>query len=367
MSLIKSYQTQKFEELLVRKGNAEMRIKLGVRSTKVLQILVGVLMRCWVFAGLTILACILVYWTYGKLFAFLLLCLAIIGIFYHIEDNLLFHPDMPAHSRIFVPVPSMFGMPYESVNVRSSDGTLIHLFFIRQPGPLAIRVPTVLFLHGNAGNMGHRLQNVLGLYQNLQCNVLMLEYRGYGLSQGNPTEAGLCMDAKIALGYLASRSDINHKEIIVFGRSLGGAVAIDLASQLEYAQKIWCLILENTFTSIPEMAKVLIGWRLLHYLPLFVYKNKFLSLNKIGHVTVPTLFVSGLADNLVPPRMMSELHQKCGSNNKQLLQFEVGTHNETWTSPGYYHSLATFLRDARVRRGIDPPSSPPPPSFNESV
>jgi len=148
-----------------------------------------------------------------------------------------------------------------------------------------------------------RLQNALGLYQYLQCNVLMLEYRGYGLSQGSPSEEGLYMDARTALDFLSLRHDVNHKEIIVFGRSLGnvfmyipfglwllfwritfyanyraycagGAVAIDIAAQPEYASRIWCLIVENTFTGIPDMAKVLIGWRVLHYLPLCFYKNK---------------------------------------------------------------------------------------------
>lgn len=90
-----------------------------------------------------------------------------------------------------------------------------------QPGECAANAPTVLFLHGNAGNIGHRLLNVVGLYQSLHCNIVMLEYRGYGLSQGTPSEEGLYMDARAALDYIASRKDFNHKEIIIFGRSLG--------------------------------------------------------------------------------------------------------------------------------------------------
>jgi len=74
----------------------------------------------------------------------------------------------------------------------------------------------------------------------------------------------------------------------------------------------------------------------------------------MAHLAVPTVFVSGLADTLVPPCMMVELHQRCGSQHKQLVQFDSGTHNETWTSPGYYHTLATFLQDARIRHAITP-------------
>lgn len=115
------------------------------------------------------------------------------------------------------------------------------------------------------------------------------------------------------------------------------------------------------------MAKVLLGWRLLHYLPLVCYKNQvcisskvhwffifiaqfclqFLSLYKVTQLRIPTLFISGMADTLVPPRMMSELHNRCGSERKQLLQLPLGTHNETWTLQGYYHSLAMFLQNCR--------------------
>lgn len=329
-------------------GSPGKGVNLGARK-RIFQFIAGILMRCWALAGAAVLSCLLLYWVYGGLLAFLLLCFAMTGILYHTEDNLLYHPEMPAHSRVFVPDPSFFGLPYENVFVRSADGTLLHLFFIRQPGDQATVAPTILFLHGNAGNMGHRLQNALGLYQHLHCNILMLEYRGYGLSHGSPSEEGLYMDARTALDFLLLRHDVNHKEIIVFGRSLGGAVAVDVAARPEYASRIWCLILENTFTSIPDMAKVLIGWRVLQYLPLCFYKNKFLSVWKMAHLAVPTVFVSGLADMLVPPSMMTELHELCGSQHKQLVQFDSGTHNETWTSPGYYHSLATFLQDTRVR------------------
>lgn len=108
--------------------------------------------------------------------------------------------------------------------------------------------------------------------------------------------------------------------------------------------------MENSFTSIPDMARILLGWRILRRLPLFCYKSKFLSKLKIAQVKVPTLFISGLSDTLVPPRMMKELHQLCSSSHKKLLEFPTGTHNETWNCQGYYHGLDTFIRDARLRR-----------------
>lgn len=95
------------------------------------------------------------------------------------------------------------------------------MYFIHQPKERQGNSPTMIFFHGNAGNMGHRLQNCVGLYHSLHCNILLVEYRGYGLSEGIPSEEGLYLDAKASIDYLFTRNDINLLEIIVFGRSLG--------------------------------------------------------------------------------------------------------------------------------------------------
>ncbi|XP_015436916.1 PREDICTED: alpha/beta hydrolase domain-containing protein 13 isoform X2 [Dufourea novaeangliae] len=314
-------------------------------------------MKCWAFCGTYILACFLLYWLYGGLSAFFLLCFATTGILYHREDQLVYRPEWPANSRVYVPAPSVFSLPYQNIYTRSGDGTTLHMFFIAQPKDKAKQVPTLLFLHGNAGNIGHRLQNAVELYHAVQCNVLMLEYRGYGLSQGSPSEEGLYMDARAGIEYLSSRTDINTNEIIVFGRSLGGAVAINLATIPENSQKIWCLILENTFTSIPDMAALLFGLKFLQYLPLFLYKNKYLSILKVRSVTVPTLFISGLADTLVPPRMMQDLYKNCRSSYKKILPVTGGTHNETWCQPGYYQNICTFLSALRENPPAKVPST----------
>lgn len=196
-----------------------------------------------------------------------------IGVLYQAQDNLLYHPEIPQHSRVYVPMPSMYGLPFEAVHIRSSDNVLLHAFWIRHAGEKGMFLPTVVYFHGNAGNMGHRLQNVTGLFHTCQCNVLLVEYRGYGLSTGVPSERGFCADARAALDYLFTRHDLDLNQIVVFGRSLGGAVAIDLAANSEYSQRIMCVIVENTFTSIPDMAIELIhpGIR---YLPLLCFKNK---------------------------------------------------------------------------------------------
>ncbi|XP_035741027.1 protein ABHD13-like isoform X2 [Vespa mandarinia] len=307
-----------------------MSFRMRLARSRPIRLLGGIAIKCWIFSGAYILTCFLLYWLYGGIFAFFLLCFATIGILYHREDQLLYHPESPAHSRVYVPAPSIFNLPYESIYTRSGDGTMLHMFFISQPEDRAKMAPTLLFLHGNAGNIGHR---------------------GYGLSQGSPSEEGLYMDARAGIDYLTSKTNINTDEIIVFGRSLGGAIAIDLATKEENARRIWCLILENTFTSIPDMA-AFVGSRFFQYLPLFIYKNKYLSIFKIRSMTVPTLFISGLADTFVPPRMMQELFKNCKSQYKKILPISGGTHNETWCQSGYYENICSFLNELRENPSI---------------
>jgi len=112
---------------------------------------------------------------------------------YKAGDRLLYHPDQPPQSRIFIPTPALFNLPFENLFIKSRDGTQLHMFLIKQVSSdnSHSRVPTILFLHGNAGNIGHRLVNVRGLYQNIGCNIALVEYRGYGRSDGSPSEEGI--------------------------------------------------------------------------------------------------------------------------------------------------------------------------------
>lgn len=194
----------------------------------------------------------------------------ILVIFYYAQDVLLYHPDLPANSRIDVNIPTMHRLPYETVSIRTPDKCLLHAYWITQHDD---SVPTIVYFHGNAGNIGHCMSNASGIYNRLKCNILMVEYRGYGLSNGAPSEKGLFTDAKSAIDYLYTRNDLNHTRIVIFGRSLGGAVTIEIASDPVYSQKIMCAIVENTFTSIPDMAIKLIH-PLVRFVPLILYKNK---------------------------------------------------------------------------------------------
>ncbi|KAJ1524758.1 hypothetical protein ONE63_009636 [Megalurothrips usitatus] len=320
-------------------------------SLRVVVLILLLLQKSWMSLTATAVIFTVVHIVFGGWISFLFLFLCISSILYYAEDGLLYYPDVPKNSRVVVLEPQYLGMPNETVYIRSGDGTLLHCFLIRQPEPVCTQAPTILFLHGNAGNIGNRLPNVLGLYKWLGANILLLEYRGFGLSEGKPSENGFYEDAKAALNYLHSRNDINSKEIILFGRSLGGAVAIDVASCPDYSSKIWAVVVENTFTSVPDMAKILIG-SFLRFLPLCCHKNKFMSYNKILSTTAPCLFISGLSDDLVPPSMMDSLFARCGSSLKQKYAFPHGTHNETWRCQGYFHAWTGFMLEIRKRDAV---------------
>jgi len=270
------------------------------------------------------------------------------GLSYHITDYFLYQPDMPSDSRLFVESPARFQMPFEDVWIHTKDRVKIHGYLIKQnPNRLSNNnrnLPTILFFHGNAGNIGHRLDNVRSFYNSCNCNVLIVEYRGYGRSEGVPSEKGLYADAQAAFEYIDSRDDLDSKKVILFGRSLGGAVAIDLAARCDFRDRVAALIVENTFTNIPAIAKELFKFAILKWVPNFCYKNRFESLHKIGSVACPTLFISGTNDDLLPPSMSNELYSKCSASVKLLHRFPGG-HNDTWNCKDYFPKIAEFIKE----------------------
>ena len=132
----------------------------------------------------------LLYWLYGGIITLLLLTTALCGALYHYQDSLLYFPDQPENSRIFVQSPRFLGLPYENLHLRTADGVLLNAIFLKQSGHRLNIAPTILMFHGNAGNIGHRLINAQVLYSYTGSNVFLLEYRGYGKSHGSPSEKG---------------------------------------------------------------------------------------------------------------------------------------------------------------------------------
>lgn len=235
-----------------------------------------------------------------------------------------------------------------SIHIDVKDGTTEDEFIASRP--------TVMMFHGNGGNLGHRIPLAAIFVTKMRCNVLMMCYRGYGRSDGSPSEKGLQIDSQTALDYLTSHPLFKETRIILYGQSIGGAVAIDLASR--NAAKINALILENTFTSLPSLVP--------HALPVlgpfsFLCHQKWNSASKIPLIppTTPILMLSGASDELVPKEHMRALWEvvakrgekkkpngseyKTGLERAKYIEFESGHHNDTCVQPGYWTAIAEFI------------------------
>ncbi|XP_073043369.1 alpha/beta hydrolase domain-containing protein WAV2-like isoform X1 [Primulina eburnea] len=278
------------------------------------------------------------------------------------QEKLVYVPVLPGLTKSYPITPARLRLIYEDVWLTSSDGVRLHSWFIKLLPDC--RGPTILFFQENAGNIAHRLEMVRIMLQRLQCNVFMLSYRGYGASDGFPSQHGITMDAQAALDHLSQRTDIDTSRIVVFGRSLGGAVGAVLTKN--NPDKVAALILENTFTSILDMAGVL-----LPFLKWFIGKSSskvpgvlnFLirspwsTIDVINEIRQPILFLSGLQDEMVPPLHMQLLYAKAAARNQQCLfvEFPTGMHMDTWLSGGdhYWRTIQEFLEKSVPDKKID--------------
>ena len=229
--------------------------------------------------------------------------------------------------------PAQLGIAGENVHLETEDGVQIHAFYLPAPGSDI----ALLFLHGNAGNASHRLPNVAELVR-LGCSVLLLDYRGYGLSDGRPSEAGAYADARAGLGHLIDQRGFTTDRIVVFGRSLGGAVAVDLARDRELAG----VILESTFTSVADIARGL-GGPLLGALA----GRRFDSASKIDRIRAPLLFFHGDRDEVVDHALGRRLFD-AAPEPKSFETISGAGHNNTTQVGGrpYFERIRRFL--ARV-------------------
>ncbi|MBA7676701.1 hypothetical protein ES703_84945 [subsurface metagenome] len=241
------------------------------------------------------------------------------------QENFIFFPDS-----YFIGDPAGWGLPFEDVYFPTADGVMLHGWFV--PGQQGI---TLLWCHGNAGNISYRLDNLKLLHDKLALNIFIFDYRGYGRSQGKPSEEGTYRDAEAALAYLRTRQDIDQDAIVFFGRSLGGAIAVDLASKYQCLG----LILESTFASM-------VGWMSRSFpditpdtLPI-----KYDSLSKIKRVTAPLLMLHGDCDEVVPFESGRELYE-AANEPKEFYTIKQAGHNDTYIvgGEGYMAALQGFI------------------------
>jgi fermentation-respiration switch protein FrsA (DUF1100 family) len=206
------------------------------------------------------------------------------------------------------------GTGAEEVTFAAADGAKLVSWYLRTTHARA----TVLFFHGNAGNLSHRTDMIQTLAR-LDANVLIVGYHGYGKSEGEPSEAGLYLDADAAYAYLTEQRGVLPTRLVVFGESLGGGPAIDLASRKPCAG----LIVQSSFTSIGDMAS--------HTLPFFptgwLMRSKIDNLAKIQKIVVPKLFFAAKADEIVPYKQTRRLFEAAGEP-KTWVEFDGCGHND---------------------------------------
>ncbi len=248
------------------------------------------------------------------------------------------HPFLYFPDRVLVATPAEMGLDYENVYLTTEDGMVIHGWYLPRHEPLA----TLYFLHGNAGNISHRLEMLHRLHQ-AGFQLFILDYRGYGRSQGNPNEAGTYQDALAGWHWLQERSQGGPPRIF-FGRSLGGAVATWLAAQEGVTPD--GLILEGTFTRLRDMASVALPLPGLgRWIP-----DMYPTLDRIGQIHSPLLIIHGEADEMIPVEHAHRLFA-AAAEPKSLYLVPGARHNDTPFVGGsaYVERLRRFAREVRGR------------------
>ncbi|OCK95464.1 alpha/beta-hydrolase [Cenococcum geophilum 1.58] len=265
------------------------------------------------------------------------------GLLYFKQNEIIYPRNVPAGARTDVPRPSQFGITdFEELMIPTPDGESLSAFFIRPSNKQLARNTTLLMFHGNAGNIGYRLPIARILEEDMGCNVLMLQYRGYGLSTGTPNEKGLMIDAQTGLDYIRQRAELRGTCIVLYGQSLGGAVSIGIASRNQKEGDIAGIILENTFTSIRKLIPS--AFPPARYLAPLCHQI-WPSEETLSQITnIPILFLSGLKDEIVPPSHMAQLFRVCQSEVKVWREFPNGSHNDTVAEPGYFDHIEGFLK-----------------------
>ncbi len=257
---------------------------------------------------------------------------------YYSQASLIYYPDFP--SRSIVATPADRGLAFDEVNFSTADEIELHGWFVPANGA----VGTLLFFHGNAGNISHRLESIQ-LFNAIGLNVFIFDYRGYGQSEGKPSESGTYRDADAAFEYLSKTRGINGREIILFGRSLGAPIAAYLAGQQCSAG----LIVESGFSSVPSMAK-----RLYPFLPVeWLSRFRYHTASFVSNLNCPLLVVHSKQDEIVPyeeGRLIFEAAQ----GKKSFLDI-LGGHNDGFlvSGPSYINGVKDFIDSALQSARVD--------------
>jgi hypothetical protein len=249
---------------------------------------------------------------------------------FFLQDRLVFLPHMPG--RELQATPSAMGFEYEDAWIETEDGERLHAWFV----PAGNARGTLLFFHGNAGNISHRLESLI-IFNSLGLDILIVDYRGYGQSSGKPGEDGTYLDARAAWDYLVNERGVPERRIVVFGRSLGGAVGSWLASRDDVNPA--GVIIESTFSSGLDMGK-----RLYPVLPArLITRIGYPVRDYVTRIDAPLMVVHSRQDEIIPFDMAETVFQ-AANEPKTFLELG-GDHNAGfWISrETYVPALDTFF------------------------
>lgn len=255
----------------------------------------------------------------------LLLVILLLRLF---EERFVFFPAPSSAGDL---TPAQAGVQVEDIIITTSDGVKIHAWWAEASG--AAR--TILYFHGNAGNLSLRLPNI-GWLQQLPANVLAVDYRGFGESEGKPTEAGIYRDAEAAYDYLVNERKIPLEQIVVLGQSLGTAVAVDVATK----RQVSAIILEAGFPSAKRAAQQAMGLPGLAW----IIRSRFDSAAKLKGIHAPVLVAHCRRDSVMPYVLGEELHAAANAP-KQFVSYPGDCHEPLYAADpdGYAARLREFL------------------------
>ena len=262
-------------------------------------------------------------------FIFVIVCTysLLVVLVYFMQGRMLYLAEVPG--RTLTMTPTDVGMDYQDVSIETTDGVILHGWFIAGRSSQVL-----LFFHGNAGNISHRLDSI-AQFQDLGLSVLIIDYRGYGQSAGRTTEMGINRDADAAWRYLIEDRGIVASKIVIFGRSLGASVASRLASE----HKPLALIVESSFTSIPDIAQDLYPWLPARWLSRLSHATR----DYVRDVRCPILIIHSRDDEIIPFHHGEAIF--ASANEPRTLLTIRGTHNDAFLldKRAYVEGLRTFL------------------------
>lgn len=244
------------------------------------------------------------------------------------QSRLVYFPDFP--SRALGPGPDSIGLAYRQLDIVTEDGVSLVAWHVPASEPRG----TVLFFHGNAGNISHRLES-LKLFNDLGLAILIFDYRGYGRSEGEISEDGIYRDADAVWGHLTEEMGIPPDKIVLFGRSLGAAVAAYVAGR----QEPGALILESGFVSVPDLGAGIYPWLPVRWLA----RIRFPAAEFLQSVTCPVLVVHSRDDEIIPFEQGVKLHA-AARQPKEFLEIRGGHNDGFLVSKGrYVEGLDAFV------------------------